>query len=187
MVYMLPKYFGMRDPPFATTLVPATVADQVVVPEAASFVTEPHDTTVGGHLHRQNTRPTTTEANIVISGQTKTWVQKETRLDPEQEKLRAVSDAILNDLNHNQQQNAQCLDGHPEALPAQQRLPVHTRLGNPPLTIHRIMFKIEDRQFGSGFKDPINKEALNKEQSEQNLSMTESGIMLFIKSSLPCH
>ncbi|CAI9117354.1 OLC1v1018731C1 [Oldenlandia corymbosa var. corymbosa] len=34
-------------------------------------------------------------------------VQKETRLDPEQEKLRAVSDAILNALNQNQQHSLQ--------------------------------------------------------------------------------
>ncbi|CAI9098829.1 OLC1v1035549C1 [Oldenlandia corymbosa var. corymbosa] len=60
----------------------------------------------------------------------KTWVQKETRLDPEQEKLRAVSDAILNALNQNQQQSLQHQGLHTEVLPTQQRVPVHRRLGN---------------------------------------------------------
>ncbi|CAI9114814.1 OLC1v1015620C1 [Oldenlandia corymbosa var. corymbosa] len=51
----------------------------------------------------------------------RTWVQKETQLDPEQEKLRVVSYAILSSLNQNRQANTQ----HPERRQDHQSLVWH--------------------------------------------------------------
>ncbi|CAI9115252.1 OLC1v1016105C1 [Oldenlandia corymbosa var. corymbosa] len=48
MVYMLPKTFRLKEPATTTTIIPKAVAHSLVVPEAASFVTETHDATVGG-------------------------------------------------------------------------------------------------------------------------------------------
>ncbi|CAI9101954.1 OLC1v1000128C1 [Oldenlandia corymbosa var. corymbosa] len=99
---------------------------------------------IGGHLHRQVSRQPAIEVDIVINGQTQTWVQKETHLDLEQEKLRVVSDAILSALNQQQQPNVQHLETRDITPLPKKCLPLQTRFGKP-MNAERINDQCNDQ------------------------------------------